>query len=122
MQPPSRVRLLCVVSGDPIPKERPRWNGRMTYTPARTRAREQAIATGVQPFIRESGHAEHYRVELRFYRKTKRSVDLDNLQKLVMDALTAGGVWENDNQVTKMCGEMQWSDPNPRTVIAVYAL
>lgn len=54
-----------------------------------------------------------------FYRDSAQSVDVDNLQKLVMDAATRGGVWYDDRQVTASAQWISLDRENPRTLIAI---
>lgn len=72
--------------GDPVSKGRPRHGQGRTFTPKRTRDAEQKIrdyvtALGVVPYD------VPVRVALTFYCATRRRTDLDNLEKLVCDAL-----------------------------------
>lgn len=78
--------LTFVFEGDPIPKGRPRHGRGHSFTPARTRDAEQSIRDRV------SGadvvpYDVPVRVSLVFYCRTARRTDIDNLIKLVTDAL-----------------------------------
>lgn len=95
------------VQGNPIPKARPRVVLRQgkkvhAFTPARSAAWEEAVAWEAR---RAMGGREPWqgpvRLRVRFWRKDRRRVDLDNLCKSVKDPLN-GIVWEDDSQVTEL--------------------
>jgi len=83
--PPDRV-VRFTVWGEPRSKQRPRVTKRGAYTPKETMEREQAVrdswyATGEQMF-------EHQVImEIEFYNATRHRRDIDNMAKLVLDAL-----------------------------------
>ncbi len=80
------MTLHFVLAGDPIPKGRPRHGKGHSFTPKRTRDAEQAIRdyVSVLDVVPYDGPV---RMSLVFYCKTRRRTDLDNLEKLVCDAL-----------------------------------
>ncbi|MCH8899951.1 MAG: RusA family crossover junction endodeoxyribonuclease [Acidobacteria bacterium] len=60
-----------------------------------------------------------FRLTCVFYTKNRRVVDVDNLWKLVADALQ-GLVWRNDSQVWDVGGTHREVDKvNPRTVVTI---
>ena len=74
------------IRGEPKSKQRPRVTARGTYTPAETREAEQRIRTAwaetqAEPFTYQVV------VTIDFYNGNKRRRDLDNMAKLVLDAL-----------------------------------
>jgi Holliday junction resolvase RusA-like endonuclease len=122
------VLLDCIVPGQPVPKGRPRAfvcrGFARLYTPAKTVAAERALALLVRGVARPTcGLPAHgnLRVKLAFVcaRKPGRRPDLDNLVKLVLDALN-GVIWADDNQVTELKADMVISGAvSPRTAITV---
>ena len=89
-------RLTFVVPGRPRAKARPRVTGRGTYTPAitrdaQTRVAAFALAAGARPVTTPVGMMVEFLTD-------RRKVDLDNLGKLVMDALI-GVAYVDDSQV-----------------------
>ncbi len=90
------VRL--IVEGDPVPKGRPRLGRARTYTPKATRQAEAVLqwqfkrAMQIRPPV-----TGPVRVTVAFGVR-RRSGDLDNLVKLVLDAAN-GIVWHDDRQV-----------------------
>jgi len=92
-----------------------------SYTPARTRQAEERIrlevvaARGPGRDLDDAPRA----LTLRFYRATGRTADLDNLVKLVKDALN-GIAWRDDRQVVQLHASRFDRQDRPRTEIAVY--
>ena len=103
--------------GDPVPAPRPRFAQGGTYMPARYTAYKLALAWA---FKAKMGRRKPMRgpiiLVLDFYRKNHRRVDLDNLEKTVMDAGT-GVVWEDDSQVFDKHGRRFLGCDEPRTEI-----
>lgn len=113
------VRRLTI-PGEPLGKARPRVTRRGTYTPRATRDAEAAI--------REPWAAAHAGLEVdassrfgmrltfrRFYRHRR---DVDNLAKLVMDALNgAPGAYADDHQVEFLAAQVLWV---PREEVATH--
>lgn len=116
------------VSGNPIPKARPR-RGRngIWYTPQKTRDYERTVymtAIRVVPWeTREAmlAHKGALRVNLRFFRDTYRACDLDNLAKVVSDGLN-GILWRDDRQIKKLKASMEVDAQNPRVEIEIEAM
>lgn len=116
------------VAGEPVPKARPRHgkNGRV-YTPDKTLAAEEAIGwrvrecyIGLVPTDRPVG------IDLVFACRGSRAkrngrADLDNLVKLVKDALN-GLVWLDDSQVENLHARLRRQSDDPGTTIEVYLL
>jgi crossover junction endodeoxyribonuclease RusA len=92
------VRVLTLeVPGRPVPKGRPRHTKRgHTYTPAQTAQAESVIRTlaRAQGWTPLTGRLS---VALVFRTDTRRG-DVDNLAKLVLDALN-GVAWVDDRQI-----------------------
>lgn len=61
------------------------------------------------------------RVELRFWRANARPCDIDNLAKLVLDALN-GACWPDDSQVVSLEAHKGVDRENPRTEVVVSAV
>jgi Holliday junction resolvase RusA-like endonuclease len=59
-------------------------------------------------------------VSITLYFGTKRKADLDNFNKLSLDALT-GIVWQDDSQISKLSIERAYDKAQPRLEIAVEA-
>lgn len=116
------------LDGEPVPKARPRHgrNGNV-YTPAATVAAEEAIGwrvkeryAGLEPTARPVGIALAFRSARPRQRRNGRA-DLDNLVKLVKDALN-GIAWVDDSQVEELHATLRRSSPRPGTDIRVYLL
>ena len=90
------------VPGAPRPKARPRFSrqGR-AYTPRESRSAEEALAYEFWVQLRPLGRVE-VRLDLELAFSTRRSGDLDNCLKLVMDALKQARIYADDRQVREL--------------------
>ncbi|AMU55781.1 RusA family crossover junction endodeoxyribonuclease [Mycobacteroides abscessus] len=115
-----------VVPGEPVSKARHRVgrrNGRIvTYSDPKMVAAEKAVAAAYRKAA-VPGPPLDVPVMLlaRFYCETRRRKDLDNLLKLVSDALN-GVAYVDDAQVEKIAAEVHRGDPNPRSEVWVIPL
>ena len=109
--------LRFVVPGEPRPKQRPRHGNGFTYTPLDTVQAERKIkAHARQAKVRPlSGPVA---LEVRFFRATKRRCDLDNLTKLVQDALN-GIAYRDDSQIKHLLATVDVDAERPRTEVTV---
>lgn len=117
--------LDITVAGTPQPKLRARRaaHGRW-YTPRPSLQAEQRMREAAR-----SAWAGHYMkpylgqvaVELVFWLPTKRRLDLDNLVKLVTDALMPD-VLKDDSQISSLGARKAYSSTEPRTELQLYAL
>lgn len=105
------------VSGDPVPKGRPRLgrNGNV-YTPARTAEYERAIGW-------EWRKAQHPKLDGALWVEIevgegKYPADLDNYVKAALDALN-GIAWDDDRQVTSIDAEIMRGVPKPYLEVRV---
>jgi Holliday junction resolvase RusA-like endonuclease len=113
------------VPGKPITKSRPRigddgHGGKVIYNTKETTAAEELIqayyrqaAPGAQ--VDEEGF---WQVDCVFYTKDKTKCDLDNLAKLVLDALTKL-VWKDDCRVWTLNLSRDIDRDNPRTEVTI---
>ena len=111
---------MLIVLGEPVPWRRAgrdKRSGR-TYTPRKVREAEDFIAWAAKgrKVVLQAGPVS---LTLRFYlgegRKGRRP-DLDNLVKLVKDALN-GVLYRDDSQVSHLEADRFLYDSNPRTEI-----
>lgn len=104
--------MTCIaftIEGNPVPKERPRVFGRRTITPKRTAAYEalvkHACIDAAKSWKRAMGAAwpldARYSVTLLVVRDSKRSADLDNFAKSILDG-AKGALWLDDAQVDEL--------------------
>ncbi len=108
----------ATVPGNPIPKERPRVVGRRAYTPKRTRDAEAWVRLHARALPCVEGPI---RLGLAFFRKDAVPCDIDNLAKLVQDALN-GAAWVDDRQILVLSASKDIDRQNPRTEITVEEL
>ncbi len=110
------------VEGEPVPKARPRVVSGRTYTPQRTRDAEEAVGWAFReaypgtlaPLTGWLG------MRCTFYTKSQKPrSDVDNLLKLVSDALE-GIAYVNDKQIEDVHGKRVRGAADPRTVIEIW--
>lgn len=128
--------LDVVVPGIPVAKGRPRFsaNGH-AFTPDKTRKAEEHLGNAVATHCLDAGLSViggrggvlplsgELAVEVVFVTKAKTTSrpDLDNLLKLVLDALN-GIVWNDDSQVISIKTKKAQDVNNPRTHLRVWTL
>ncbi|KKL26395.1 hypothetical protein LCGC14_2395750 [marine sediment metagenome] len=103
--------------GDPVPAPRPRFGQGGTYMPERYTDYKLGLAWA---FKAEMGRKKPMRgpliIVLNFYRKTRGKVDIDNLEKTVLDAGN-GVVWEDDSQIVEMHSRKVLGCADPRVEV-----
>jgi Holliday junction resolvase RusA-like endonuclease len=130
--PPPGTLLCLLIPGEPCPKKRPRLGrGGTTYTPAATKYAESVIAwlaaKQVRPPLDDPDSA--FWMVARFHCMRARGPDIDNLVKLVMDALSPrrfkhrapgpGLLWRNDRQVVSLDARRHDASRDPRTEVLI---
>lgn len=115
-----------VVDGEPVSKERPRVVGGRAFTPAKTLAAEDQVAWAFRMAARSYVPPAEgsYGVIVRFFAATKRQRDVDNMLKLVLDALNKLA-WADDVQVQEISARKFYVGKNKdlaRTEVAIYSL
>ena len=114
---PAKRIITLTFDGDPIPAPRPRFGQGATYMPPRYTAYKEALAWA---FKAKMGRRNPMRgsiiLVLYFHRKNHLRVDLDNLEKTVLDA-GGGVVWEDDSQIVDMCSSKFLGCDEPRVEI-----
>ena len=106
------------LTGEPEVKKRPRFGRGKTYTPAETVAAEEAIrwqlrAAGVRPVADVL-----LEVHVRFRCSGWKRVDIDNLQKLLLDACN-GFAWVDDSQVVHIDAWLERGSTRPGTDLRI---
>ena len=111
-----------VIPGNPRPKGRPRFTTGPghAYTDGATQAAEESIRWQLRS-LRGEKYTGLLSVSLHFYRDNHRRVDIDNLQKLVLDACN-GYLWDDDSQIAILFSAKLVDKHRPRTVIRVEEL
>ena len=134
--------MICFeVSGNPIPKGRPRLGRGHTYTPKRTQEAENVVRSVVQlaeviplvgplfvhldffmPIPKQWAKAKVQSAMLGTIRPTNRGGDIDNLCKLLLDACQGeGGCFQDDAQIVELICR-KWYSVEPRTVVKIVPL
>lgn len=121
---------LCL-EGDPKSKARPRLGkGGRTYTPADTEAAEALVAARVRNALRgrrPDPAPASFGVMAVFFQQGRQRRDVDNMLKLVMDAVTLSanrygiGLWVDDSQVSEISARLVRASDHPRTHLRIYS-
>lgn len=105
------------IQGMPIPKGRPRFNGKTAYTPKRTRDWEALIRTSSSAAMKEKPTEKACSVLLEIYGKFRG--DLDNIAKAFLDGMN-GVVYKDDRQIKEL--HIICHDGEKRTLVRVHDL
>lgn len=115
------MALRFTVEGNPQSKGRPRFKpGSRTYTPKVTVEAEKAVTAAFQeayPDWQVERDAS-FTIEMQFFSKDFIRRDLDNLAKLVMDALN-GVAWGDDAQIVAMQATVIRGSETPKTLVTI---
>jgi len=115
--PPERV-VRFTVPGEPRSKQRPRVTSHGTFTPKETIVAERKVRHAWEA-LGEQMFENCVLVDIEFYNGNKRRRDLDNMAKLVLDALN-GSAYGDDYQVVELNLNKYFTDKEKaRTVIAL---
>ena len=115
------MRIKLWFSGNPIPKGRPRFGGRWVFTPDATRDWEQTVAWQCMDQFKHLPLLGPLGINFIFYRDNLRRVDLDNLEKAMLDGLQ-GILYENDSQIKQKSGEMRYNKEHPGVEVEIWQL
>lgn len=110
------------IPGEPVSKERPRFGRGRAYTPARTLLHEQKVIDAYDlacPLLEPlTGRVA---IRIHFHNGNRRRRDLDNMTKLILDALN-GVAYVDDHQVDRITATKQYAPGNPHTHVTITAL
>lgn len=123
---PAAIIVNFTIPGEPVSKARARFTnykspGRM-YTPEKTRNAEKLVA--LQFRSQKGPHTLDpeitYGIIATFHNGTRQRRDVDNMLKLLLDALN-GVAWVDDNQVTEVAGRKTFGNKHDaRTEVTIY--
>jgi len=118
------LEVRFTVIGEPVSKERARVTSKGAYTPKRTVEAEKSVRAAYRaaqhPSMTSEPHLSgNIEAEMVFYLGTKRRRDLDNMAKLVLDALNKVA-YEDDVQVhSKMSSKCYTTKERARTEVVL---
>lgn len=114
------------VPGEPVSKSRARYNGQgpkvRAYTPTSSAEAETVVAWRYRQTLGGGAQVDDrsgYGLACTFYVEKRQRRDVDNMIKLVADALN-GVAWADDSQVTEVSGRVVHGSDQPRTVVELY--
>lgn len=108
-----------VIPGEPKTKGRPRFTKTgHAYTPKETREAEKHI---VDCWVADGSEvlSGHIGLSCTFFVGTKRIKDLDNMLKLVQDALNKRA-FDDDSQIVELVASKVFESDFPRTVVCLF--
>lgn len=107
------VAIHFVYPGEPVSKERPLFNRKTghAYTPPKTRKAEKELADFYKQEIGDVRLTGFLDMSVTFFLSNQRKIDVDNMGKLVLDALN-GLAYEDDTQVHRLCLTKRYTTPS----------
>lgn len=115
------MRVKLRFSGNPIPKRRPRYDGEHFYTPPATAEWEETVGWQARDQFNHRPLLGPLGISFAFFREDRREVDLDNLEKAMLDALQ-GILYENDSQIKKKSSEYFYDPERPGVEVEIWTL
>lgn len=115
-------RFAFQIGGEPLPKSRPRAKaGQRSFTPKATRDAEKRVLGAFRAaYPSATPLTGRLLVDAKFYRRTRRGVDVDNLYKLLTDALNEVA-YLDDEQIEKFIVERFYGVGDAaRTEVRIY--
>jgi Holliday junction resolvase RusA-like endonuclease len=114
-------RVSFVLLGSPVPKARARVMKGYSYTPKPTRDAEAAVRTAALAHRAGWKSERPIRLVCRFFRGDARGCDIDNLTKLVQDALNHV-TYRDDKQIVVLSVLKAIDRARPRTEVEIEEL
>lgn len=113
---------LLVIPGEPVGKERPRYNRKNGnfYTPQATREYEDMVALIAATKAKPGFGDAPVEINLEAYcgpREKQKTLDLDNIIKSVLDGLQKGGLFKNDHQVVRINATRHDDSREPKVIV-----
>jgi len=115
------MRVKLWFSGNPIPKGRPRVGMGQVYTPGDTLSWENTVGWQARDQWKRAPLLGPLGIEFVFYRENRRKVDLDNLQKAMLDGLQ-GILFKDDSQIKLMHSELNVKPEMPGVEVEIWTL
>lgn len=116
-----------VIHGDPMPAPRPRIGYDGGHNPRAYRDYREWMAATIRSDLAAAeidgmDSKAAYGVDLHFYRRNpKIVVDLDNMIKTALDAITMSRrFWRDDDQIVELHATKQFDPQAPRTELLIY--
>ena len=119
-----RNELVIVIHEDPKPAPRPKINKKTggIYFPGDYRQYIRDHAEKISAAISRPAIKGPVALEVNFFRKSIRKVDLDNLEKTIMDILVKAGIISDDSLVIEKRSRLVKGSPYPRTEVKIVEL
>ena len=115
------MRIKMWFSGNPIPKARPRFGFGRVYTEESTSEWEETVGWQCKDQFKHRPLLGPLSIDFIFYRDNLRRVDLENLEKAMLDGLQ-GILYEDDSQVKEKHGKVLYSKEHPGVEVEIWQL
>ena len=115
------MRVKLWFSGNPIPKGRPRFSGTQFYTGKATVEWEETVGWQCRDQWKRRPLLGSLGIRFQFRRENRRRVDLDNLEKAMLDALE-GILYEDDSQIKVKFGSKEYNPKSPGVEVEIWTL
>jgi len=115
--------LEITIDGEPIAHCRPRFSRGRVYNTSATEIFKQKV--GILIRSQYQSHVDEdskFRIDMKFYRSNRQRIDLDNLSKSILDAITKIQIWKDDSQIQELHAEKILAHPKPRVEIILYRI
>jgi Holliday junction resolvase RusA-like endonuclease len=119
------ILLNMQVNGNPISAARPRFSfrSRHAYIPENVKKYQELICWKIKeryPNLKIDKSVNSYGLYINFFRDNRQRIDVDNLTKAIMDAISLTKIWQDDCQVQELFVTKQVSRDNPRVEFILY--
>ena len=115
------MRIKLWFPGNPIPKGRPIVTFSGTYTPEITRLWEEEVGWQCRSQFDHRPLEGPLGIEFIFFRENRRKVDIDNLEKSMLDALQ-GILFKDDAQVKDKHSVLLYNEEHPGVEVEIWTL
>lgn len=115
------MRVKLWFSGNPIPKGRPRFSGTHFYTNTQTQEWEETVGWQCRDQFNHRPLLGPLGIDFTFYREDRRKVDLDNLEKAMLDGLQ-GVLFIDDSQIKEKRGRIRYDKEHPGVEVDIWTL
>lgn len=115
------MRVKLWFFGNPIPKGRPIYDGDHFYTPDRTSEWEDTVGWQCRDQWKQRPLLGPLGIDFTFYRENRLKVDLDNLEKAMLDALESI-LYVDDAQIKEKYSRLFYEKTLPGVEVEIWTL
>ena len=109
------------IPGNPVAHGRPRFSRGRVYNPSKTTEFKQKVSFLMSAqYHQPTDYLSKFRVDINFYRANRQRIDVDNLSKSILDAITNMKLWGDDSQLQELRAIKFLNCDNPKTDVIIY--